>query len=125
MGGLIDSSVFVALFLDNDQQHAKAMRLFDRWNGMMYLPYCVVNETASVLMYKRSKAVAEQFFDFLDGNRDVAFVDDNLQEEIVHYRSLPHRISFTDAALIQLSSKLKVKLITFDRQLEKIATSAK
>ena len=47
------------------------------------------------------------------------------EEEIVYYKSLTNKISFTDAALLLLSQKLGAELVTFDKQLARVAKGAK
>ncbi len=121
MANLIDSSVWVALFLDFDTQHAKAERLFSKLKGRIYLPYCVLNEVATVLAYKHSKKQADQFLSFAEKNRDINFIEDSSAEEISFYRSLDVTLSFSDAALLLLKKRLKANLITFDQQLERLA----
>lgn len=121
MANLIDSSVWVALFLDFDTQHTKAEYLFSRIKGRIYLPYCVLNEAATVLAYKHSKEQADQFLNFVEENRDITLMEDSYAEEISFYKSLNAKISFSDAALLLLARKLKANLITFDKQLERLA----
>lgn len=121
MGAIVDSSVWIALFLDADTQHTKAARLLPSVGGTVYAPYCVIAEVATVLAYKHSKAQADAFLAYLDGNRDIVLMDDAIQDEVSFFRTIPQKISFTDAALIFLSGKLKARLITFDRELARIA----
>ena len=52
--------------------------------------------------------------------RDVKIINNEAWDEIDFYVTLPHKISFTDAALIFLAGKMDAKLITFDKQLERI-----
>lgn len=120
MASLIDSSVWVALFLDFDTQHTKAERLFSKLKGKIYLPYCVLNEVATVLAYKHSKKQADQFLDFVEGNRDINLIEDTYMEEALFYKSLHAKISFTDAALLLFTKKLRANFITFDKQLERL-----
>ena len=121
MASLIDSSVWVALFLDFDTQHTKAERLFSKLRGKIYLPYCVLNEVATVLAYKHSKKQANQFLSFIEENHDINLLEDSSTEEISFYQSQSARISFSDAALLLLTGKLSVNFITFDKQLERLA----
>lgn len=121
MALLVDSSVWTALFLNFDTQHAKAARLFAKLTSPIYVPYCVVAEVTTVLTYKHSKKQADLFLQYLDGNRDIILLNNILQDELFFFRTLRHHISFTDAALVFLSGKLKARLITFDRQLARIA----
>lgn len=124
MAALIDSSVWTALFLNFDAQHGKAARLLPTLEGVLYVPYCVVAEVTTILAYKHSKDQANLFLKYLDANRDITLLDDTLQDEISFFQTLSQRISFTDAALIFLSQKLNARLITFDRQLARIAQSS-
>jgi len=121
MGNLLDSSVWVALFLDFDTQHTKAERLFLKLQGKIYLPYCVVTEVTTVLAYKHSKEQANQFISFIEQNQDIELLDDIVAEEIRFYKFLQARISFVDATLLFLSKKLNTRLVTFDQQLQRLS----
>lgn len=123
IASLIDSSVWIALFLNFDTQHTKATRLFSEVQGALWAPYCVVLEVATVLAYKHSKQQADAFLTYLESNRDVVLLDDIVRDEIAFYKSLSRHISFTDAALILLSKNLKTRLVTFDKELKRIARS--
>ena len=120
MASLLDSSVWVALFLDFDTQHKKAEQLFSKLKGKIYLPYCVLNEVATVLAYKHSKKQADRFLDFLDKNPSINLLQDNTPEETMFYRTLQARLSFTDAALLLFSKTTKAELLTFDKQLQRL-----
>ena len=122
---LVDSSVWIALFLDFDTQHKKAALFFSGLRGKIYTPYCVVNETATVLAYKHSKQQADNFLTYMEHNSAVTLVGNNIEEEIAHYKSLTNKISFTDAALLLLSQKLDAELVTFDKQLARATKGAK
>ena len=120
MANLIDSSVWVALFLEFDTQHTKAESLFAKLKGKIHLPYCVLMEVVTILAYKHSKKQADQFLDFAVQNSRIILMEDNSGKEISFYKSLKARVSFTDAALLLLSEETKAKLITFDKQLERL-----
>ena len=124
MGALVDSSVWVALFLDADTQHAKAARIFPAVAPPIYAPYCVIAEVATILAYKHSKEQADRFLKYVGGNRDIVLLDDVLQDEMIFFQTLTQKISFTDAALVFLSKKLNARLVTFDQQLGRIAKKA-
>jgi predicted nucleic acid-binding protein len=124
MKHLIDSSIWVALFLDFDTDHTKAARMFEKIDGTILLPYCVVNEVATVLCYKHSKAQADQFLAYIIDNQAINIVEDLPDQEIVWYQAVSKRISFTDAALILLAKKHGAELSTFDKQLQRLASVA-
>ena len=120
MAYLIDSSVWVALFLDFDTQHKKAAQTIQNLSGIIYVPYCVIAEVATILAYKHSKQLADNFIAYIHNNKDFKIINNDALDEMDFYKSLPHKISFVDAALIFLSGKLHAKLVTFDKQLERI-----
>lgn len=118
MGNLIDSSVWVALFLDFDTQHAKAKRLFSGLKGTLYLSACVAHEVITILAYKHSKKQADQFISFLESSGDIEYIDGDIVEEMRFYQRINARISCTDAALLFHAKTLKLNLVTFDKQLK-------
>ncbi len=121
MAHLVDSSVWIALFLDFDTRHADAVRKVHTLSDTLYMPYCVVSEVATVLTYKHSKAQADSFLAFVEQAENIVLLEDKAKEEISYFNSLPDKISFTDAALLFLSQKLNVELVTFDKQLLRIS----
>lgn len=121
MAHLVDSSVWIALFLPFDTQHQKAARTIERLSGMVYLPYCVIVEVATVLAYKHSKQLADNFIAYTHDNRDIAIVNNDALEEMAFYSTNPHKLSFVDISLMFLSGKYNATLVTFDKQLQRVA----
>jgi len=79
---LIDSSVWVALFLDCDLLHENAVEVFSKINGKIYIPYCVVVEAATVLTYKHSKDQANNFLKYIENNNDIVLFENQIFSEI-------------------------------------------
>lgn len=121
MAHLIDSSVWVALFLEFDTQHRKAAQTIEKCTGAVYLPYCVILEVTTVLTYKHSKQLADNFIAYARDNRDITIINDDALEEMVFYAMTPHELSFVDISLIFLSGKLDAALVTFDARLGRAA----
>ncbi|MEK7541826.1 MAG: type II toxin-antitoxin system VapC family toxin [Patescibacteria group bacterium] len=121
MAHLIDSSVWVALFLDFDTHHRKAERILSTVSGTISVPYCVIAEVATVLAYKHSKRLADNFLAYIRGNKDIECINDDPFAEMDFYVTLSQKISFTDGALLFLSRRMPATLITFDKQLERMA----
>ena len=117
---LIDSSVWVALFLDFDSQHKKAAKIFSQIDGKMYMPYNVIVEVATVLTYKHSKKQADNFLEFIIDNKDIILIENQTLPEISFFKKVNSRISFTDASLIFIAEKMNLTLITFDKQIIKV-----
>ncbi len=103
--------------MDFDTHHKKAISLAESLSGILYVPYCVINESASVLTYKHSKEQANQFLAYLSENDSITLVDDQIEEEIKWFREYPKRMSFTDISLLWLSQHFHASLVTFDIQL--------
>lgn len=122
MALLVDSSVFVALFLDRDPQHAKAVR-FMKNSGIQkcVVPYCVMSETATVLTYKHSKELADHFLHFVRDAANIELVADDTGSEAAAFLQHSARISFTDSALLHLVPVYDAELVTFDKQLARLA----
>ncbi len=121
MAHLVDSSVWVALFLDFDTQHRKAEQAIRKLSGTVYVPYCVIAEVAAILAYKHSKQLADNFISYLRDNHDLKIINDDALDEMDFYATIPDKLSFADASLMFLSGKLDATLVTFDRQLERMA----
>lgn len=118
---VIDSSVWVALFLSLDTNHEKAVSIFEEMgNEKIFLPYCVINEVATVLVYKGWKAVSNNFLSFIKGNEDIFIENDNIFPEIYFFESLDSKISFTDSAVIHIACEHGLNLITFDKQMARL-----
>lgn len=119
---LIDSSVWVALFLDFDTQHEKAALFFGNLDTAkkIYLPYCVISEVATILAYKHSKEQADKFLEYIQQNCDIVIFENQTAAEIEFFRKTREKISFTDAALIHIAQSLALTLITFDKQMMRL-----
>ena len=118
---LIDSSVWVALFLEFDSNHKKAEEIISKLEGKIYLPYNVIVEVTSVLTYKHSKKQADNFLDYMEDNEDIILFENELKPEIEFFKKIDKKLSFVDISLVFLSKKLDLDLITFDSQMISLA----
>ncbi len=118
---LIDSSVWVALFLEFDSNHKKAEEIISKLEDKIYLPYNVIVEVASVLTYKHSKKQANNFLDYIEDNKDIILLENELKPEMEFFKKIDKKVSFVDISLIFLSKKLDLNLITFDSQMISLA----
>ena len=110
----------MALFLDFDTQHKKAERILQKISSIIYVPYCVVAEVTTILTYKHSKELANNFIAYVRNNKDMSIIANDTLDEMDFYTALPYKLSFMDSSLIFLSRKLGATLVTFDKQLERI-----
>ena len=118
---LIDSSVWVALFLEFDSNHKKAEEIISKLEGKIYLPYNVIVEVTSVLTYKHSKKQANNFLNYIEDNEDIVLFENELKPEMEFFKKVDKKVSFVDISLVFLSKKLDLNLITFDSQMISLA----
>ncbi|MBI4252734.1 type II toxin-antitoxin system VapC family toxin [Candidatus Uhrbacteria bacterium] len=121
MAYLVDSSIFVALFLDFDANHQDAVHLMEVLNGTLYITSGAVGEVATVLTYKHSKEQADLFLEYLVQSDHMTMLGEWLDDEITFFASLPQRISFVDSTLLMRAQRMNLSVVTFDRQLKQIA----
>lgn len=117
MAKLIDSSVWIGLYVDDDAHHAKAVRLFKELSGTVYVPHLVCSEVATVVTYKHSKQQANRFVAFLDDNPNIELIDSDPAADRAFFQTITSKISFPDATLLRLAKELDAELVTYDKQL--------
>lgn len=83
---IVDSSVRVSLFLDNDSMHSIAVGILKKIDNKILLPYCVINEVTTVLTYKHSKKQANLFLEYISENRDILLINNEFQKEIYFFK---------------------------------------
>lgn len=115
---LFDTSVWVAVFLENDVHHDEALRIWQELKGQVVVPYIVVAETTSVLVYKHSKEQADKFLKFISESSRIVLGQNHLHTEMAFFVRFKRRLSFADYAVLYLASAEKYPLVTFDVQMK-------
>lgn len=114
---ILDSSVWVALFLDFDTNHDKSIVVFENIDSKIILPYCVLNEVITVLTYKWNKDIANSFLKFIKNNNDIFIENNNIFEEVDFFIWINSKISFTDTSIIKIAKDYWLDLVSFDKQM--------
>ena len=115
---ILDSSVWIALFVESDSTHEDAVKLFESIEtSKVVIPYCVILEVCTVLSCRHSFEHTQNFMRYIQNNEDIFILDNSAQEEMYFYQSLKTAISFTDVSLIFLAKKHGFTLVTFDRKM--------
>ena len=115
---LVDSSVWIALFLDDDSQHAKAVDVLRRiGDASIRIPYGVILETTTTLARKQSKQQANKFVEYVRANPQIEILMPFPLEDINVFLEEPDCLSFVDALLKGMSLRDGLALISFDKQL--------
>ena len=119
---IVDSSVFVAFYRDVDSQHADAVRVMQEVADYTLIvhPY-VIQETATVLAYRTSLKIAKEFLADILNAANVVIPAVDARYDISRFMDIKKKISFTDAALIELAKTAGVRVITFDREMLSLA----
>ncbi len=118
---LVDSSFFVSIFLDNDVNHIKSLDFINNWKYIYYVTQRVIEETSTVITYKRSKMQSNYFFDFIKNDDRILILEDNHNDEIEFYNKLEYKISFIDSSLIFQSMKFNIPILSYDKELLNIS----
>jgi len=118
---LVDTSIWIALFVEHDSQHLKAVEIIDGLVGkQISLPYIVVAETATVLGRMLGKDGADRFIRLVQESFDITVIMlQNYEEEMTFFRNNRHSISYVDMVQLYLAKKRRLELLTFDRALLK------
>lgn len=121
---VLDSNIWIAYFYESDTQHAKARRLIHELSEPMAIPEYVFGEVCTILAQRSGKAVADSFVDAVTRNEQVGilpFENEEFWRTIKLFREFPKKyLSFIDLSLLLLARTFRV--VTFDRQLEKVIT---
>jgi len=115
---VIDSSVFVAFYHEGDSMHHSAVRELQALDDALMLihPY-VIQEVATVLAYRLSKKLPNEFIRDLLASDNVTIVHHDIRSETAFFLELENKVSFTDASLILLARETNARLVTFDKQM--------
>lgn len=115
---IIDSSVFIAFYHRDDTQHADAVRVMGELSGktMIVHPY-VIQETATVLMYRFGIILAKRFISYIRNSSNIILPLVEIKRDIDHFTLNTKKMSFTDVALVSLAKSMGAQLLTFDRQM--------
>ena len=116
---VFDSSVWIALFVDSDVHHARALDALEKVDDAVYIPYIVVEETASLLTYRESKALADKFLTFISNDARMVIVDSTARRDIDIFLKTRKRMSFADISIMTFASSMRFDLVTFDKQMER------
>ena len=117
---ILDSSVWVGLFIDEDSSHVEAAEIVDAITGRIYVPYTVMSEVATVVTNKFSKQQADKFLRFVASDGRCTLVDNIYVTDVRAFLSYGESISFPDIAIITFALQYGVRLITFDRKMQNL-----
>ena len=116
---VIDSSIWIALVLEQDSQHRKAVDFFENCTDKnIVIPQDILKETATVLKNRQDGYIAQHFIDFVSDNNDISILSDSpyFSRTLDRHKELVHtNLSCIDIELVVYSEQYPV--YTFDQEL--------
>lgn len=115
---IIDSNVWIALFVEYDSNHQKAKNILKKLNNQKVLiTEYVILEAATVILNKINRKKASDFLEYvLNHDKIELYKDEQLFTKTSQkFSELISDLSFVDVSLLHLSGKYQV--ISFDKKL--------
>lgn len=115
-----DSSFWIALYLDSDTHHEKAVDVLKKIKGQVFISNLIFAEVVTVLTYKHSREQSDKFIDFIRKSNDITYLNYDLNDLLNFHLSHKYKISFPGSSILFLAKNNSFKLFTFDNELEKL-----
>lgn len=121
---ILDTSFLVALFIKEDELHEKAMDLIEKLeNQKLLLPDRVLEETFTVLSYKKGVKFALEVLNKLSINKDIInyrFNEAEYETILRLIKKLKKRLSFVDYIVVYLCLKNSERPLSFDEDIKRL-----
>lgn len=123
---IADSSFFVAVFIEKDAFHHISFRTLsdcELQNQKIHISYRVIEEVATVLMYKHFQQSVENFFNYIFSSSIIHIIDNDFFEEIRFFQDngIKNKLSFVDSCVIYQSLEKKLDILSYDKKQLKVA----
>ena len=118
---ILDTSVLVALLLEKDHYHEKAVNLITHLEEQAAMPNSVLVETFGALRHftKNDSFVATSIKRLAEEHTIIAEGLEVIQPAYIEYFQNFSRLSLIDCELVQLQKQLGIRVLTFDEELSK------
>ncbi|MDP2103530.1 MAG: PIN domain-containing protein [Candidatus Gracilibacteria bacterium] len=117
---ILDTSLYCAVFLEEDAHHVNALDMISGIDEKIYIPYFVFSETITVLTYRHSKELANEFIDFILSDERFVFINEDLLGEVSFWKGIEKRLSYIDIVLVYTAIKYGAELLSFDDEMNKL-----
>jgi predicted nucleic acid-binding protein len=118
---IIDSSVWIAAFNEEDSNYKKVLKYKDYFEEEQWMPDIVFYEVLSVLKTKiKKKESLDKFIIYAKENGNISirlFYEDNKDVLRTFTHETSGKLSYVDALLVHLSRKYHI--LTFDEDVKK------
>ncbi len=118
---IIDSSVLVAFYNENDAHHKKAVEIIgDLDKETSFISDYIVNETISVALRKIGLEKAKGIVEFLMNKRNliVGYTSQEDFKEVVEiFKNQSGGLSFVDCSIVYMAKTMNMEVASFDKNL--------
>ena len=121
---IFDTSFLISLLDIDDINHTKALDIIsdlEIWNytNKFFISDIILNETYTVLNYKKWFKFLEKFEDFLD-QIEVIYFSWNNEEYLSFFKMILWKISVADSSVLYDSFKYNLDILSFDKEMIKL-----
>jgi len=118
---LVDSSVLVSFFVEEDSNHESALKYLDPLEEFAITDYILL-EVTTVLKNKVGLDAAKKAVEFLTENKNIHFLsltNEELGGTLKCFFEQKHSISFVDASLLVMVKQRGMQIATLDQNMVK------
>lgn len=121
---IFDTSFLISLLDIDDMNHAKALEIIsdiDIWNNMnkFFINDIILNETFTVLNYKKWFVFLEKFEAFLE-QIEVIYLSWNNEEYLSFFKMILGKVSVPDSSVLYDGMKHDLEILSFDKEMMKL-----
>ncbi|MDP2091169.1 MAG: type II toxin-antitoxin system VapC family toxin [Candidatus Gracilibacteria bacterium] len=122
---IFDTSFLISLLDIDDINHIKAIELISEleignYKNKFFINDIILNETYTVLNYKKGFEFLKKLEDFFDGI-EIIYLSGNNEEYISYFKMIKGKVSVADSSVLYDSYKYNLKMLTFDKEMLKIS----
>lgn len=126
---IFDTSFLISLLDIDDINHKKALEIISAleiWNyaNKFFINDIILNETYTVLNYKKWFEFLEKFEAFFD-QIEVIYLSWNNEEYISFFKLILWKVSVADSSVLYDSFKYNQEMLTFDKEMIKLGDKYK
>ena len=121
---IFDTSFLISLLDIDDINHEKALEIvsdLEIWNftNKFFINDIILNETYTVLNYKKWFKFLEKFETFLE-QIEVIYLSGNNEEYLSFFKMILWKVSVPDSSVLYDSLKHNLEILSFDKEMMKL-----
>ncbi len=118
---IIDTSVFIAAYDENDPKHLKAVGIIKETdNSGAFISDYIINETVSVALRKFGLTKAKEIANALTNSRKLIVgytTQEDFKEIIELFKTQSDHLSFVDCSILWMAKEINMEVASFDKNL--------